>query len=117
MLKIKRRPQESWLDWHRRSFGKVKELIRDFDVCILDKLENLKRSWAGHCVRFGLEDKEPHMLKALLFWRPFSWWKEQQWFNDVYPESRVVHAAQQGVPKRWDAQFSSNWAHVLSDIS
>ena len=46
------------------------------------------------------------MLKAVMFWRPLFWWTHQKWFNDVFPETRVVHVAQQGVPKRWDAQFS-----------
>ena len=115
MLKIKRKPHEGWLDWHKRSFRRVKELIQETDSCVLVHLDNIKRSWAGHCVRFGLGAKEPHILKAVMFWRPYSWWSWQKWFNQIYNDTRVVHIARQGVPKRWETQFSSNWPHILSD--
>ena len=113
MLKIKRFPNEAWLDWHKRSFRRVHELIQEHGISVTTKLEEAKRSWAGHCIRFGLADKPPHLLKAVMFWRPFSWWVHQKWFNSIFPENRVVHAAQQGIPKRWEAQFSTNWPHVL----
>ena len=113
MLKSKRRPGETWLDWHKRSFRRVGEIMLEHNSNVLDKLHNLKQNWAGHCVRFGLRLKEPHVLKAIMFWRPLTWWRYQQLFND-HSENRVTHEPQQGVPKRWDSQFSSNWAHVLA---
>lgn len=115
-LKIKRKPHESWLDWHKRSFRRVNNLTQEANSCILGHLDKLKRSLAGHCVRFDLGEKEPHLLKAVLFWRPYSWWIQQKWFNEMFSDTRVVHVARQGVPKRWDTQFSSNWPHVLRDI-
>ena len=114
MLKIKRKPNEVWLDWHKRSFERTNGLIRENDLSVITRLDDLKTKWAGHCIRFGLQDKEPHLVKAVMFWRPLAWWTYQKWFNDIYPETRVVHAPQQGIPKRREAQFSTNWPHVLS---
>ena len=53
MLKTKRlvlpnKEYEPWLDWHIRSFRKAWQAVRDFDISVKDKLESLKRSWAGH---------------------------------------------------------------------
>ena len=113
MFKRKRMTGESWLDWHKRSFRHAGELIMEYNSNVLDKLQDLKRSWAGHCVRFGLGPKEQHLVKSLLFWRPYSWWSWQQTFNGL-TEFPVLHAPQQGVPKRWDTQFSSNYPHVFA---
>ena len=64
------------LAWHIRSFSKAGKIVRDYDVEIVFKLEALKRSWAGHMVRFGLvidnQPTEPTLLKTLLFWRPLT---------------------------------------------
>ena len=113
MLKLKRRvvQQESapsiwepWLEWHIRSFRKAGETIRDFDNCILDKLDDLKRSWAGHVARLGLpkgtQPGEQRLLKAIVFWRPLAWWRDQQWFNKLN-WSPIKHPAKVGRPKRW----------------
>ena len=113
MFKRTRMSGESWLDWHKRSFRHAGDLIREHNANIVDKLHALKRSWAGHCVRFGMGPKEPHMVKSLMFWRPISWWKWQQFFNSMTTQP-VFHVARQGVPKRWDTQFPDSWAHDLS---
>jgi hypothetical protein len=120
MLRTKRRVEhdiyEPWLEWHIRSFRRAGSAIEDLDVEICDKLEGLKRSWAGHMVRFGLpkggQQTEPRVLKALLFWRPLAWWRQQQWFNDLNWEP-IRHPASVGCPKRWEEQFSTDWALVL----
>jgi len=52
MFRKKHKPGELWLDWHKRSFRFVGDLIREHRANILDKLHDLKQNWAGHCVRF-----------------------------------------------------------------
>ena len=70
MLKCKRRPVaegtlEPWLDYQRRSLRTAMAVIERNQLAILTKLEDLKRSWAGHIARFGVgPNKEPHPLKA-----------------------------------------------------
>ena len=122
MLKTKRlvkpnRDYEPWLDWHIRSFRKAGQAVRDFDISVKDKLERLKRTWAGHIVRFGTPKggvpSEPRMLKALFFWRPLAWWRYQQGFNDINWDP-IRHPPKVGRPKRWEEQFSSNWPQVLA---
>ena len=122
MLKTKRlvtpnKEYEPWLSWHIRSFRKAGQAVRDLDVGITDKLESLKRSWAGHIVRFGLpkdgKPSEPRVLKALLFWRPLAWWRHQQGFNEIDWDP-LRHPPMVGRPKRWEEQFSTNWPTVLS---
>ena len=110
---------ETWLEWHIRSFRQTAEILRTHDCDILDRLDDLKRRWAGHILRFGLpkggEASQPRDLKALLFWRPLAWWRHQQWFNDL-KWLPIKHPARVGRPRRWEEQFSSNWPSVLVEV-
>ena len=120
MLKCKRRPiaddlWEPWLDYHIRSLRAAAAAIQAANLNVLDKLTDLKRSWAGHIARFGIGPREAHPLKQILAWRPYSWWHEQSLYNDLN-WSVIRHAPSQGRPRRWDQQFSSNWLSVLAAI-
>ena len=80
MLRIKRRPNcdgnglEPWLDFHKRSLSVAGNIINDLGICAVQTLENMKRKWVGHIARMGTEEKPPHLLKAILLWRPREWW-------------------------------------------
>ena len=100
---------------HVRIASKAGRVIRENNIDVVSTLDKLKASWAGHIVRFGLGAKEPHLLKAVMFWRPLSWRQYQKLFNDSDPNP-VKHAKSVGRPKRWDEQFSSNWAVVMADL-
>ena len=120
MLKLKRRPidehtLEPWLEYSRRSFRAAATAIRQSELCVLSKLDDLKRSWAGHIARFGLGPREFHPLKSIISWRPWSWWTDQELYNSLN-WCPIRHAPRIGRPKRWEQQFSSNWVHVLATL-
>jgi hypothetical protein len=118
MMKCKRQklsekgPMEPWLDYHIRSHRNAQQVIDNSGINVHSKLHDLKRSWAGHVARFGMNDKEPHQLKALLAWRCSAWWSHQVRFNELNWDP-IKNVAQQAVPKRWESQFSSNWMLTL----
>ena len=118
MLKSKRRPQtggylEPWLDFRIRSLSTAKRIVRRQGICVLETLFNKKSKWAEHIARFGIDHRDPHPLKALLAWRCTSWWHDQALFNDLDWDPKRHHPGI-GRPRRWEAQFSSNWLHALS---
>ena len=121
-MKVKRKilseggPLEPWLEWHIRSHRLAGGHINRMGINVFDKLHALKEMWAGHISRFGLDHKEPHPLKVFMAWRCKAWWLEQVMYNDLN-WNPVKHAAQQGRPKRWEEQFSSNWMTVLASNS
>jgi len=120
MLKCKRRPineheMEPWLDYQIRSLRTASAVIERAQINVLTKLQDLKRSWAGHIARFGVgPNKETHPLKAILAWRSLAWWQDQSFYNKLR-WSPIKHSAQQGRPRRWEQQFSSNWMLALQE--
>ena len=120
MMKCKRRPindhqLESWTDYRIRSFHNAKSTITRKGICVLESLRAKKLAWAGHVARFGLGSRKPHLLKHLAAWRCSSWWFSQSLFNDLNWDI-IKHHPQNGRPRRWESQFSSNWMTTLSII-
>jgi len=121
MLKVKRRPNESntgletWLEWHKRSFHNVKQLLSLHNLNIEDKLQQLRLDWAGHIARMGLPGKPMHLLKLVVAWRCRSWEEEQRLFNQLNWDP-IRHPTDLGIPRRWEDNFSTNWLSVLANL-
>ena len=113
MLYIKWRPNcdgnglEPWLDFHERSLRAAGNIMNDLMICAVQSLEDNKRKWIGHIVRMGSEEKPPHLLKAILLWRPREWWEYQVLFNDnpFFLDCTIKHPAELGRPLRFEEQF------------
>ena len=116
MLGIKRRSHtgilEPWLDYHIRRFRAAKQTIEDHKADIRHILKAKRLSYAGHVARFGLGDRETHLIKNLLCFRSLAWWRLQQRAIDN-GSSDFRHP---GVfsARRWEAQFPRNWMNKLS---
>ena len=120
MMKCKRRPVfdqqlESWTDYRIRSYSNAKKVIFKKGTCVLESLKQKKLGWAGHIARFGIQPREPHLLKHVAAWRCTSWWHSQVLFNDLN-WNPIKHFAFGGRPRRWESQFSSNWLTTLAEI-
>ena len=121
MMKAKRRPIEGsrsgrlepWLDWHIRIVRTATSVARSLNLCVINKLSTLTQSWAAHIARFAQPGKLFHPLLALLLWRNSAWWHDQSLYNDLRWDV-LKHARGIGRPRRWETQFSSNWAIALS---
>ena len=118
MAKVKRRPIEGtaelepWLDFHIRSLRDAGKIIRDHNCSVLVELDKSKNSWLEHVLRMGTYHRDPHLLKALTFWRPKAWWLEQVFYNELGWEA-VKHPSTLGRPLRFEDQWSSNWPLAL----
>ena len=119
MMKCKRHPignqLEPWLDFHIRCFRNARSAINKRGMCILDNLRARKLAWAGHIARFGIGPRETHLLKHVAAWRCTSWWRTQSTFNS-FDWDPIKHFPYTGKPRRWEAQFSSNWLCTLAKI-
>jgi hypothetical protein len=110
MMGLKRRFQEqpeTWLEWHKRRYSTAHRVAMTHHVDIISVLTNKRRKWAGHISRFGVKPRAAHLLKAIILWRPLSWWKTQQVALDL-GLSRFRHPGHIH-PTRWEEQFGSNW--------
>ena len=82
MLKTRRKPVsesqlEPWLEWQIRSYKTAIHCIDKYNVNVYWKAQQLKRSWAGHIIRFGRVSHVYHPVKSLVLWRPKDWWVNQ----------------------------------------
>ena len=120
MAKVKRRPIEGtaelepWINFQIRSMQNAGKIIRDTRTSVLDELDKSKTSWASHVSRMGKAHRAPHLIKAVLLWRPRAWWLEQRLFNEL-GWSQIKHPVHLGRPLRWEDQWSSNWPLILSE--
>ena len=113
MMKVKRRVQEDgsyepWLDWHVRSFHAAGNAIRNAGLDLAEHFLCLRRSWAGHLCRLGTKSGEQHPVKHILLWRPLSWWRLQQAYNQC-GQNAIFHPPGWGYPKRWEGGFPEDW--------
>ena len=110
---MKRKPMEGsgelepWVEWQIRTMRNAGNIIRHFDVSVLDSISRSKTEWLAHIVRMGTEHRNPHLLKSILFWRPKAWWNEQVMYNEL-GWSPVKHPPDLGRPLRYEDQWSSN---------
>jgi len=122
MMKVKRKPMagtnrlEPWIDYNIRSMRNAGRIIDFYQVSVLHILDKTKREWSSHIARMGTEHRPPHLLKAIMFWRPRAWWIDQEIFNEI-TDDPVRHPVYLGRPLRFEDQFSSNWCSVLSEIN
>ena len=112
MMHIKRRPQgdllEPWVDWQKRSLAAARDLARKHHLEIVNHVVDVRASWAGHLIRLGNQDGEPHICKYVASWRPLAWWREQQTFNLMSYEV-LYHPFGWGFPRRWEGNFPGDW--------
>ena len=122
MMGIKRRKYENgvveeWLEWHIRRMREAKRIIRECDADIVEMLKTRKTNFAAHISRFGLADKEQHLVKIVLLWRSLDWWRHQQKYNaTINDEHRFLHLTSFGRPRRWETQFKPDWMLRLSNL-
>ena len=107
---------EPWLQWHIRTYHLAGKMIEHHSFNVLEKLSDMKRSWAALIANLGKQTSETHPLKSLAAWRCKFWWLDHQLYNDLNWDA-VRHYARQGRPKRWEEQFSSNWMLALFQAS
>ena len=102
---------EPWLEWHKRTMKNAIAVVYKYEGCIINTLATKRHSWASHIARMGIFPKSQHLLKAVLFWRNLTWWKEQQLWNEL-----GVDELRHGYfrPRRWESQFPLNWMHAFS---
>ena len=99
-----------------RRFREAKALITRCDVDIVKFLKNKRNSFAGHVVRFGLNQKEPHTVKHILMWRTMAWWKEQQKYNlQLCDHGTFLNQTRFGKPRRWESQFPIDYFKTYRD--
>ena len=118
MLKQTRRHEngivEPWLDFHIRSCRNAKLAINakaeKHNVAKL--LPHKKRTFAGHISRFGINNREEHLVKHIVCWRNAFWWhfqrKQIAIGEDCFTHPKVGKIA------RWELQFPRNWITSFS---
>ena len=118
MLGLKRLPdvieegkREPWLDFQIRSFSGANQVLSQHNLTLALLIIAQRQSWASHVLRFGTHGRPYHLLKSILFWRPFSWWLHQKIFNTKRWDP-VWHPVP-GPVRRWEHAFSSNCVLVL----
>ena len=90
---------------HSRSAVNLKK------AAICKYLKKKKMDFIAHVARFGIGDRETHIVKHFLLWRPKQWWHRQQVaFENGHP---FVHP-RVGRIKRFEDQFAQNWANRYS---
>ena len=105
---------EPWLGFHIRVCRDAKSLIASNpENCNASAiLQHKKISFAGHVARFGINNREEHLVKQSLLWRNSYWWKIQtkQIVNGL---SDFTHP-RLGFITRWENQFPRNWITEFS---
>ena len=99
---------EPWLDWQKHSMSRAGEVIRETGSCIVTELIQERHRWSEHVARMGQGDKPSHLLKAVLMFRPVSWWRKQQICNEL-GQNPIVHRAKMGRVRKWETVFDDNW--------
>ena len=74
---------DTWLDWQKRSLREAATLAKRTTSAIGQSLHSCREAWAAHVGRFGTDGRLAHFLKGLVMWRNLSWWRHQQWCNDI----------------------------------
>ena len=102
---------EDWVTYQKRIFRQAIEVI---DKCGLDIgrfLKKKKIDFMGHVSRLAIGDRETHIVKHVLLWRPIWWWRLQQIaIRNGHP---FVHP-RVGKIKRFENQFHRDWVNKFS---
>jgi hypothetical protein len=112
ILRVRRKAQEGWLPWFKRSRREANTFLREARVPRWGTLL-LKRvfTWGGHVSRLP----NNRVCKSLMRWRDLEWWRHRQalialGFPDLtHPQGRF------GFPRRWETPFEK-FADSLADI-
>jgi hypothetical protein len=100
MMKLKRRPCETWLDWHKRSFRTAREVLQHNNAAISAILSAKREGWFRHIVRFGLGPRQNHIIKFVMAWRSHGWWLIQKHQNRGI--DKITHVQGIGKIRRYD---------------
>ena len=103
---------EPWLQYHIRMCTKAKTVLRSNDSEITKMLERDKIQFASHISRFAIGDRETHLVKHVLLWRPLKWWRLQQ-IHIKEGRDFLVHP-EPGFKARWENQFGPSWVSKYS---
>ena len=105
---------EQWVDWQIRSLRRARDEILKAGLKISCKLTQERTFWAGHVGRFDLGDREPHILKHVLLWRPVTWWKLQTFFNGC-KMTTLFHNVEVGGLRRWEWHLPEDWLQTANN--
>ena len=108
----KKRVDESWEEWHRRSFrGAGAITLAAGASTLLERVLRAQHQWAGHLGRMG-----PDTWVAILSqWRDSKWWKafQAEWQRVDPVNSTQWRHPRRGDHHRWDtalvAQYGPEW--------
>ena len=115
MIKMMRRKKkcinnelEPWLEWHIRNNRDAKLLLTNLpQYDVVKRLIAKKNSFAGHIARFGVQNREEHLLKHVIMWRNAFWWHLQK--KAIADGSSNFKHAKVGRIARWENQFPKDW--------
>ena len=117
MLGLKRRPLmnsdgnpcgvELWLDYFKRSMSRAGTEISKGNACLHTLIFEERKRWASHLARMGIEGKPEHLCKGFVAWRCKSWWRSQQFYNELGWD--VLKHQYPFKPSRWEDQFPADW--------
>jgi hypothetical protein len=123
MLRMKRRPDEGWLDWFRRSRRPAKQWnTRLQHQMWSQRLVCRTLQWAGQVARYD----EQHIMHHLLRYRCFEWWRyRQDWIQLGYADAR--HKGRFRDHRRWEEPLETfktwciqhkkaEWHHIPPNV-
>ena len=84
------------------------EVISKTQTSVVELLAQERFRWSEHVARMGTEGKPQHLLKAVLQFRPISWWRQQQILNNIGKDP-ITHRAKMGHVRKWESHLSLNW--------
>jgi hypothetical protein len=102
---------EDWVSFQKRSYRQAIEIINEQGLDVGCYLKQKKTDFMGHVSRFGIGEREDHLVKHLLLWRPLQWWKLQQ--KEIALGNPFVHP-RAGRFKRYVDQIHRNWINRFS---
>jgi len=116
MIGRKRQPTENgledWVSWQKRIFREAIAVIDCNGLDIARALKKKKTDFVAHISRFGIGDRETHLVKHYLLWRPKAWWNRQQ--EAIEKEGHPFVHPRVGRIKRYEDQFPLNWVAKYS---
>ena len=103
MVRSRRRPDEPWLGWFRRSRGIAIRWRQEWDYWPWGRTAMYRAlSWGAHVARV----KADRLLHHMISYRSLDWWRlRQNWVSLGYPEAR--HPAPFNALRQWEHQFAS----------
>ena len=105
---------ETYLQFFIRTNKEIKMIIsRRRPMLEIGKaIQTKKTNFAARIARFGMQNKEEHLVKHICLWRNSFWWKIQRKLivsgHSCFTHPRVGKIA------RWEHQFPRNWIQEYS---